>query len=85
MIYGRNFPHLIIRAQYFLGRGNHLPSLPPSSYAPVLTIDFEQTYIKKGCYASGAHKGVLSCEISNQMFFSVIFSFSRIKDGLVMT
>ena len=26
-----------------------------------------------------------SCEISNQMFFSVTFSFSKIKDGLVIT
>ena len=26
-----------------------------------------------------------SCEISNQMFFNVMFSFSKTKDELIMT
>ena len=31
-----------------------------------LVLDFEHTYIKKWCYASGVERK--SCEVSNQMF-----------------
>ena len=48
------------------------------------TFDFEYTYIKKWCYASGVYNKFKSCEISSQMFFNVMFSFSKTKDELVM-
>ena len=50
----------------------------------LVTFDFEHTYIKKWCYASGVYQYKF-CEISNQMFFNVMFSFSKTKDELVMT
>ena len=49
----------------------------------LVTFDFEHTYIKKWCYASAVE--CKSCEISNRMFFNVMFSFSETKDELVMT
>ena len=49
-----------------------------------ITFDFDHTYIKKRCYASGVYE-CKSCEISNQIFFNVILLFLKIKDKLVMT
>ena len=50
----------------------------------LVIFDFEHTYIKKCCYASGVE--CKSCEVSNQMFLTVIFSFlkRRWTDKLVM-
>ena len=48
----------------------------------LVTFDFENTYIKKWCYASGVE--CKFCEISNQLCLNVMFSFSKTKDKLVM-
>ena len=48
------------------------------------TFDFEYTYIKKSRYGSGVYNKFKSCEISNQIFFNVMFSFLKINDELVM-
>ena len=50
----------------------------------LVTFDFEYTYIKKWCYASGVYEWK-SCEINTQMFFNVMFSFPKSKDEMVMT
>ena len=56
----------------------------------LVTFDFEHTYIKKWCYASGVMQVVFIneckfCENSVKMFFNVMFSFSKTEGELVMT
>ena len=41
----------------------------------LVTFDFEHTYIKKWCYASGVECN--SCEIRNQIILTVLYSFSK--------
>ena len=48
-------------------------------------MDIEHTYIKKWCIKVMFINEYKSCEICNQMFFDVMFSFSKTKDELVMT
>ena len=44
----------------------------------LVSIDFKCNYIKKWCSATGVYE-CKSCEISNQAFFSVTFSFLKTK------
>ena len=44
----------------------------------LVTFDFEHTYIKKWCQANGVE--YKSCEIRNQMFLNVMFTFLKTKD-----
>ena len=50
----------------------------------LVTFDFQRTYLKQWCYASGVYK-CKSCEIRNQIFFNAMLSFSKTKEELVMT
>ena len=51
-----------------------------------VAFDFEHSYIKKWCYTQMVFINECKyCKISNQMFFNVMFLFSKTKGDLLMT
>ena len=51
----------------------------------LVTFDFEHTILRSGAFQLVFINECKSCEISSQMFFNVMFSFSKTRDQLVIT
>ena len=51
----------------------------------LVTFDFEHTILRSGAFQLVFINESKSCKISSQMFFNVMFFFSKTRDKLIMT